>query len=392
MPRFAILALSLVLLWRIIHVNAVLYEDTGRPRLPALPAFGESAAASQREALFEVLRENPAHAAALLMLARDYEHEGKLEPAARAHNLAVQLAPNDREVLGAAAEFLLRSGNVAEGLTLLGRLVDNFPDSRDSAFPVLAQILASRRHPEAWDAVVARGQDWIGAFILAACNRGVDPSVLGALHMKRVASGRAAPAETACLVDRLRLAGRWQEAYQVWLNTLARERLANVGYVFNGGFEYAPSGIGFDWMPSQRPEREAGHSVQISTTLGAVGQRALRVSYNGKRQAGNAIAQFLALAPGRYQLTGAARPEGMKVGRGVQWTLRCVSEGKPLAPSGSSERFLGSGEWRRFTFDFTVAATCPGQVLQLEPAGAGESAAYLAGTVWFDDLALRRGG
>lgn len=392
MPRFAILALSLVLLWRIIHVNAVLYEDTGRPRLPALPAFGESAAASQREAFVEVLRENPAQVAALLMLAREYERDSNTQEAARAYNAAVELAPNDREVLGAAAEFFLRSGNVGEALVLLGRLVDNFPQSRESAFPVLGQILASRRHTQAWDAVVARDQNWIGAFILASCNRGVDPSILAPLHMRRVASGKAAPAETACLVDRLRLAGRWAQAYQVWLNTLARERLADVGFVFNGGFEYAPSGIGFDWMPSKRPEREAGHVVDISTTLGAVGKRALRVSYNGKRQAGNAIAQFLALAPGRYQLSGLGRPEGMKLGRGVQWTLRCVSEGKPEAPIARSERFLGSGEWRRFAFDVTVAASCPGQILQLEPAGADEGAAYLAGTVWFDDLVLRRGG
>lgn len=388
LSRFGIVVISLLLLWRIIHVNAVLYEDTGRPRLPAASSPG----ASEREGLFGLIRENPAQVAALLMLAREYERESDAKRAAGAYELAYQLAPHDREVLGAAAEFNLRNGNVAEGLGLLGRLAESYPETRERVFPVLAGILASRQHAQAWDAVVARGQDWIGPFVLASCNRGVDPAMLAPLQLKRVASGKVTPQETACLVDRLRLAGRWEEAYQLWLNSLARERLSDVGFVFNGSFEYAPSGIGFDWVATKRPEREVGHTVDLVQTIGAVGKRALRVAFNGKRQVGIPIAQFLALAPGRYVLSGQGRPEGVKAGRGVQWTVRCVSGEKAGAPVATSERFVGSSEWRRFSVDLSIAPDCAGQILQLEPVGADGGATFLAGTVWFDDLVLRRGG
>jgi len=388
--RFGLVALSLLLLWRILHVNAVLYEDTGQPRLPAASSF--AAGTSERDVLFGLIRENPAQVAALLVLARDFERQSNAKEAARAYEAAYQLAPNDREVLGATAEFHLRSGNVAAAVGLLGRLAESYPETRERVFPVLAEILASRQHTQAWDAVVARGQDWIGPFVLASCNRGVDPARLVALHLKRIAAVKVASQETACLVDRLRVAGRWDEAYQLWLNTLSRERLADVGFVFNGGFEYVPSGIGFDWMPTKRPEREVGHTVDLVSTLGAVGKRALRVAYNGKRQGGIPIAQFLALAPGRYVLSGMARVDGVKAGRGVQWTVRCVSGEKFAAPLAVSERFVGSSEWRRFSTELTVARTCPGQVLQLENVGADEGITYLAGTVWFDDLVLRRVG
>jgi hypothetical protein len=326
------------------------------------------------------------------MLAREYERDSDAKRAAGAYELASQLAPHDREVLGAAAEFQLRSGNVADGLGLLGRLAESYPDTRERVFPILADILASRQHAQAWDAVVARGQDWIGPFVLASCIRGVDAALLVPLQLNRIGSGKVSPRETECLVERLRLAGRWGEAYQLWLNTLPRARLADVGFVFNGGFEFPPSGIGFDWVATKRPEREVGHTVDVLTTMGAAGKKALRVTYNGKRQVGIPIAQFLALAPGRYVLSGMGRPEAVKAGRGVQWTVRCVSGDKPGEPIASSERFVGSSEWRRFAFDVTIIPDCAGQVLQLEPVGADESTAYLAGTVWFDDLELRRGG
>jgi hypothetical protein len=208
--------------------------------------------------------------------------------------------------------------------------------------------------------------------------------------MKRVASASAKTAEAACLVERLRGAGRWDDAYQVWLNTLPPERLGDVGFIFNGSFEFPPSGIGFDWMPTRQIERESGHSVEIARTTGGNGRRSLKVSFNGKRQAGIPIAQYLALAPGRYEITGTGRSDAMRAGRGVHWTVRCVTGAIPGAAIAASERFTGSSDWRAFEFALTVPDSCPGQVLQLELVGAEEGPAYVTGAAWFDDLALRR--
>jgi hypothetical protein len=190
-------------------------------------------------------------------------------------------------------------------------------------------------------------------------------------------------------VEHLRGAGRWAEAYQVWLNTLPPERLGEVGFIFNGSFEFPPSGTGFDWTPTRRLERDAGHSVEMARTTGGSGRRSLKVSFNGKRQAGIPISQYLALAPGRYEMTGLGRADAMRAGRGVHWTVRCVADAIAGAPIASSERFTGSSEWLAFQFALTVPASCRGQILQLEPVGIEEGPAYIAGAAWFDDLALR---
>jgi hypothetical protein len=390
--RFAIAALSLVLLWRIVQVNAVLYEEDGRPRLPVvsgssnLPPTG----AAEREALATALRDNPAQVAALLGLAREYERGPDPSLAEPLYATALRLAPLDREVLYASAAFALRSGQREQAIALLAKLVDHYSEFRDRVFPVLAASLASGKDAAAWQALFAQDASWLGGFVVASCRRGTDPLLLAPIVAKRTARGRATQEESSCLVDRLRLANRWDEAYQVWLNSLPRERLADVGLVFNGAFEYMPANGGFDWIVDLGTERQTGHVVELVTGLGVQGKRALRVTYNGRRQSGVPIAQYLALAPGTYDLSGSGHPEGLRLGKGVQWTVRCVADGVPGKSLATSERFVGSSEWRPFSFEVVVPDKCAGQVLRLELAGADEGAAYLGGAVWFDNIALRR--
>ena len=382
--RAAIALIALALVWRVLQVNFALYDDNGRPRFPAT---GEGVAADanvDRESLRRVLHSNPGQVDALLMLAAQHQRSGEAQQANSVLDVAYQLAPNDRNVLTALAEFQLRLGDVARALPLLDRLVEAYPETRPGAFEVLAQLLAEGREPAAWKKILARRPTWLGSFIVSSCEKGADPEILVPLLPERAA------AESACVIDRLRDNDRWTQAYQVWLNTLPKERLADVGYVYNGSFEFAPTALGFDWRPGRAPERESGHAVEMPQAQGVSGKRALRVTYSGKRQSGVPIAQYVALSPGRYELTGLAHPLSITAGRGVQWTLRCVKAGAASAPIAASERFVGSSEWRRFAFEIQVPAQCPGQVLQLEPIATSDGSVYLAGSIWFDDLVLRR--
>ena len=386
--RAGVLAAGLLLAWRIVQVNVVLYDENGMPRMPAIAADAPSASAPLRKALDD----NPGHIVALLNLARAHEAAGDEQAARRAYDSAFRLAPLDRQVLGAGADYLLRHGATADAMAKLDQLVDAYPDARAVAFPVLARLLAAGAEPAAWGRIAARRPEWIGSFIAFGCTQDLDVAFLVPLLLDRVVQGRAKAEESGCVIDRLRDSDRWPQAYQVWLNTLPRERLGDVGFLYNGSFEFAASGTGFDWRPSRARERDSGHSVETPQAAGVAGQRALRVSYTGKRQSGVPILQYLALAPGRYEMAGLAHPQSISAGRGVQWTLRCVKEGKALPVLAASERFLGSSEWRRFSFEIAVPADCPGQVVQLEPVGMAEGAVYLAGSAWFDELVLRRLG
>jgi len=388
--RAGVVIAGLLIAWRIVQVNVVLYDENGQARLPATAATGVNAPSLDRELLHRVLDRNPGHVVALLHLAREHERAGDAQKARQAYDAAYALAPLDRDVLGAVADYYLRLGSNAQAIALLDRLVDAYPDARALAFPVLGKLLLAHGQPAAWSAIAARKAAWIGPFIELSCRQGMDPAALVPLLLPRVADRRAAADEIGCIVDHMRDADRWAEAYQVWLNTLPRERLGDVGFVYNGSFEFASSGVGFDWRLSRARERDSGHVVETPQAAGVTGQRALRVSFNGKRQAGIPVMQYVALEPGRYEMSGLARPQSITAGRGVQWTLRCVKQGQVQPALANSERFVGSSEWRRFSFEVAVPNDCHGQLLQLEPLGLADGAVYLAGTAWFDDLVLRR--
>jgi len=386
-----IAVVALAIAWRILVVNGVLYDLNGRPHLPS-PSTAAAPMAEPPEAsrlLADALRSNPAEVAALLMWAAE-ARDAEPERAERAYRVAVDLAPADRDVLNSAAAFFLARGRVSEAVDLLQRLVDQYPDTREQVFPLLAGYFFSAEGANAWHEVAARNPPWVASFVVSSCEHGLDPSVLAALLVKRMAAAAATQSEIACVVERLRAAGRWNEAYQLWLNSLSRAQLANVGFVFNGGFETAPAPTGFDWTLSSRPERETGYAAEIVRAPGTGGRQALRVAYTGKRQYGVPAAQYLAVPPGNYAFAGMARIERMTLGRGVQWTIRCVAEGKPGAVVAHSERFIGSSEWQPFGFDVAIPAGCDGQVLQLEPVGPEGSVAFAGGTAWFDDFVLRR--
>jgi hypothetical protein len=379
--RIVLAAVMLLLLWRVLHVNAVVFESANRPVL-RIPAEGPA----RGEALRAAVAANPSEVGALLELGLERERAGDLPAAARAYAAALEIAPIDRGALRVAAALDAREGRLADAVRRLDRLLAYYPGTRDWAFPLLAQWLALPEPRSALEALAAGPTAWMGAFIGFTCARDVDPVLAATLLVRRAAAGRAQPAEVGCVTERLRSAGRWADAYQVWLNTLPRERLADVGFVFNGGFEFAPSGVGFDWIAD---DRAAGFRVDYPTAGGAEGRRALRVTWSGKRASQPAVRQSLALDPGRYEMSGMARLEGLQSVRGIQWSLRCAGEPRS-APLGASPRFVGSGEWQRFAFGVEVPARCAGQVLQLEPSGLYEGTTYVTGKAWFDGLRLAR--
>lgn len=378
--RLVIAAAALLLAWRVIETNAVVYEDANQP-VVRVPADGPG----RIPALAAEIAANPANVGALLDLGLARDRAGETEAASQVFSAALAIAPIDRSALRVAAALDSRQGRLAEAVQKLDRLLTMYPDTRGTIFPQLAAWLPSAEPRAAIEGLAAKPNPWLGAFIMFACGR-ADPSLVASVLVRRAAAGLAQPVEVGCVTERLRAAGRWPDAYHVWLNSLPRARMAEVGYVFNGGFEHPPSGVGFDWIVD---DRSSAHRFEFPSAPGVAGERALRVSWTGKRAGGPAVRQFMALPPGRYELTGQARLEGLQSVRGIQWSLRCAAEPRGAA-LGASQRFLGSGEWERFAFGATVPASCAGQVLQLEPAGLNEGTTFVSGKAWFDELRLAR--
>jgi len=174
--RAAIVIAALVILWRIIAVNAVAYDQNGRPQLPQ-GARGE---------LLEGLRQNPAEVRLLLALARADAVAGEDARAKAQLAAATAMAPIERQALGAEAEALLREGRVGDAAQRLSRIATLY-GGHERIFPVFGRMLAADE--ASFLRVAASNPRWLGAFLQEQCRQSADPLQLARLlQLRRTAT------------------------------------------------------------------------------------------------------------------------------------------------------------------------------------------------------------
>ncbi len=382
--------IAAILAWRIIVTGVDAYQRssgaTGQIAAVSPLATQDPEAAWRRE-----LARNPADYGALLTLALQAEADGKSDAAREAANQVLRLAPTDSVVLKQTASMFLRAGDDASALRILRRLLEFYPPEADFVFPVFTAALDSGRHADFFAAAAREDKSWWLGYFMVACNK----AALGGLQsvfMTRVRAGITKVSEQRCLLDRLQQEGKWTTAYDYWLSVLPADRRQRIGLVFNGGFEFPISNLGFDWLTP----RQDDVSVSTEFTDGVTDRRALHVKFINKRYAGPPVQQYLQITPGRYQMEGRGRADGLSSWLGVQWGLYCrdsAGDGRQLA---HSDPLLGSSDWTEFRQDFSVSKDCPVQILRLELSNprrdakvAGNVSVRLRGSVWFDDLKVR---
>ena len=155
--------------------------------------------------------------------------------------------------------------------------------------------------------------------------------------------------------------------------------------MFNGSFETNPSGLPFDWTINTG----SGATAEIVPRTDKDGQRALYVEFASGRIEFSGVAQWVMLAPGRYELQG--RYKGELAGRrGLKWRVICPSAGpEPLA---ETAMLLGSQpSWKEFKVQFRVPDTgCRAQIVRLDLDARSASEQFISGAMWFDDLQILR--
>ncbi len=366
------------LAWRPDHPEALLRRAE---QLAAEPAHAGEAAELARRAL----RAHPLDGRPHRVLGQLADQAGDREAASKHYQRAVQLSPRDVPATAWMADWHLARGEFAEGLAHVDRLLRAEPELRKQLEPVL---IAAAQFPPAqqpFAEVLAGNPPWRLAVLRAVFRaEGTDIDALTSfVESLRSQPGGLAEAELGAWVERLGREGRWGAAYLTWAASLPPERLQGLGNVYNGGFEWAPGQGGFDW----RFDRVAGARVDRLFIEGAGGQRALRLAFDDRRVPFRHVRQRLALAPGRYELRGRAKPDGLRSERGLVWTVSCAN-GRGL---GDSEPLSGRSPWREFRMEFEVpAGGCEGQWLILRLPARIAAEQRIGGQIWFDDLAIRR--
>lgn len=185
-------------------------------------------------------------------------------------------------------------------------------------------------------------------------------------------------------VERLKQAGYWLDAYNLWVLVLGKVPEG----LFNPGFDQRSSQRGFDWAWPQQPTSKSGMAVtQVSATprTGSL----LQVEMSGRAALPAVlVSQPLVLLGRDYQLRGSYKSDRLRSREGLVWALRCAEGTERFAQS--APMLETSKQWQSFEISFAMPDVCQSAVkLQLETAAEWERKAGMSGVVVFDDFELR---
>ena len=343
------------------HSAAALLRGTGAKRLDAsddrLALQAPEPAAVERARI--LVASEPLAAEAYAVLALDARQAGQEDRAARLMELAASWWPRDLLVQSWLLERSLRRGDRDAAVARFDLIARVRPDTLDAMTEAVAPVLVDPAFADAFARRLAARPPWRTRFIDIAVRQWRAPAgVIGLLDRLQTPPSLLDPAEMRPYLTKLLATEQPDKAYLAWLRSLPQARLASLGYLYNGRFQYPVSDMPFDWQMPSIPSAQA-------TVSGAPSQRVLTVGLFGGRVALQPVQHDLALAPGSYRLTGRVSTDRLEAEHGVRWRLACLdAPGRVLA---SSELFRGSFGWRDFATDFTLEeGGCSTQVLGLE--------------------------
>ena len=402
--RIALVAVAAVLGWRALALGLGAHfaaqAATGDPaKLQAalawdpsnLAARAQAATAAQsngeeaaREAWSNLLLSNPASAEALLGLGPNIADDARQDALVE---VATTLASSSPAHLKRAALHWVEREEPERAMAAWSDALLADPGERDALYPILMKLVEDER-TRVLLADYAKGPPaWWDEFFRHVARTAIETdTVRGAYGLRRVPG--AAPLtqiEREAYVERLRKDGLTTEAYLTWVNGLDQERRQFLGLLNNGSFEAEPTGIGWDWRVRSTKQLLA----ETAETYGTDGLRALHLVFRGFDDRLSHVSQELFLEPGRYRLSGKARPNGLKTSGGLQWVVDCATGDRPTRLA-ESERFLGSSQWESFELDFEIPGDCARPILRLTSAVRVSTDRRIDGSIWFDALRIQR--
>jgi len=254
--------------------------------------------------------------------------------------------------------------------------------------PMLVQIGENKDGMDALKVALLNNPRWRSSFLATFAQTATDPRAT--LEMLLAIRATAAPPSTEDLRNYMNaLIARKQHelAYYAWLEFLAPEQLSSTGFLFNGSFEQAPSGLPFDWVLGEG----AGVTIDITERPQRDGERALYIEFGHGRVEFPRVEQLIMLAPGAYEFKGSYKAE-LQGKRGLVWRVACTNAlNKPI---GESLMAIGPvPKWKDIAFSFTIPATdCRTQQVRLELDARMASEQLLSGYIWYDELRILRAG
>ena len=330
--------------------------------------------------------EKPTSSFPLLALADIAQEADEQDRATALIEESVKLMRANPPVRIAAGGYWARKGNLETAMTHWSEALVAGADASETLFPILLELAKEPRTIGLFRSVAASPPTWWERFFRQATMRIPDLETVRTLYAFRRASGAPplSPKERELYVRRLQKDGKTTEAYLVWVNGLDETGRSQLGILNNGGFEIEPTNSGFDWHIHSDDHTTA----TTAATAGTEGKKALHLIFKRREKQFWHLHQPLFLDPGTYRVKGMARTDSLDSKGGLKWVVRCMRP--EILVLGESERFLGSSEWRDFSFEAAVPPECSAQEIRLVSAGKRQFEHKMTGGVWFDAISMRK--
>jgi tetratricopeptide (TPR) repeat protein len=339
---------------------------------------------SAREWAQRALRSNPLNARALTLLGLVAERKDDRKSAETLMRISAARTWGDLTTAAWLLTHEVRRGDYAHALPYADAMLRiEFESQKARLFPVLSGFTTNDTSLKALTAFLATSPPWRAWFLSELSLRLANQARLVELYAAlNETTNPPTNEELRPYLDRLVKDRKFEQAHQIWRETLSPAQRANETFPFNGDFDIPVDGLPFNW----RLKAISGAGIQIVPIDGGK-KRALLVEFSGARVRFANVKQLMLLPAGDYLFRGRVKTETLLTSRGIWWHIFCASNAaESLA---NTQLVSGTMPWTDFEVKFQVPATdCKAQWLQLELPARIDSEWKIEGQALYQSLQI----
>jgi hypothetical protein len=355
------------------------FRPDASPGIPSLATASENIAALRagiRHLARRVIAQDPLNATAYRLLGET------TDDSEASHAALIEALARSRRELVAAFLLLHRAherGNYAEVVQLANVLLYTQPALNRFTLSYLYSLVLVPEGREAVAETLAGNPSWRWIFFASLGGQitGASDAPLALFQQLRSKGGNVTESELAPILWARMAADKSPGgAYNIWLQLLPPEELAEVRPVNNLDFSRPPGRTPFNWTASR--------SVNVFVDFQ---ERILRVRFGIGQVKFGGLSQVTFLSPGVYRFSGLEKGN-MAAKRGLRWQMTCFYG--PVA--GTSDQLYGAPrDWREFSFDVTIpdSGNCDAQRLRLFHDARSDSERFASGEISFRSLRIK---
>jgi tetratricopeptide (TPR) repeat protein len=303
---------------------------------------------------------------------------------------AVELAPSYSYPRWYLGNFLLRNGRYDEAFDQLRLASEADPELRPQQFNLIWEIY--KGDPEALKNAVGPSSNARARFALYLVERNrIDEG----LRLWNSMSGHEKSTNKdsgASIITALNKSLRYHDAVKIWNDMSMEEYRAEVGRVFDGGFE-APVNYGADTVFGWQVKGAPGIDIRIDPTRSHSGSRSLRLAFEVSSNLPIvSVSQLVPVtAQSEYELEFYVSTEKLLSGSTPQVQILNAANEEVLV---SSETALnGTSKWNRVGFSFKTGENMEAVILRIVRFSCSTKETPICpiyGSIWYDDINFRR--